>query len=273
MTIGGAAAESFASCRSDEVNVWTGVTYSDLSAVEKAASVESVRLQMLDREAQYGDSADAGLRSALEIASSFTYTILEPKSLAPDTWTMAALPQTATTSEAGPAPDPSPSDSPQDVEAVGHTAFFQCDVSFSAFWSEQKSGPRFELPSLVTAGQPSGEQTQVMTREGLFRDRELVSYGAPTSEGLKDADVAENWPGVDGRRLVISAADDAEPVASINDVTLWYSSARATTDRDTALFLAGVMFSLFASTAVAVTKQVLTRRRARQEAESPASGE
>ncbi|MBN9225455.1 MULTISPECIES: hypothetical protein [unclassified Microbacterium] len=254
--VGGAAGSDFSTCApAGEVKVWTDIVYDDLSAPEQAAAVESVRVQMLDREAQYGQFASDSLPSAVDTAAALTYTLIEPIELEPQVWRMESAPAADATSKTDEASD--------DTETIGHSAYFQCDVSFSSMWSSQSWGSRFELPALVVAAPASTSVTHVESRIGVFRSRELASYIYSSSEGLDGADVSENWSGLDGRRTVESQFSTAEPLASAPDVTLAYAGSLPSSLRDATLFFAGVMFSLSASLIVAAVRQSMARRDAR----------
>jgi hypothetical protein len=260
LVVGGAAAAAFESCEPNlEASVWPGVSYDNLSPVERTAIVESVSAQLLDRQPQYGTASEASDTEAIDIAASMTFTIVEPSSLEPSTWEMeGAAPQSET------APTDSDAEAGGDdgmSRAAGWNAYFQCDVSFEAMWSSQTWGKRFELPALAVAAPVSEELTHTVARLGVARSSELSSFAFSSQEGFQSRIVEENWAGLNSERSAVWGFSESRPVVAMPDVTMLFSSMASASSRDVSLFFAGVMLSLFASLLVASIRQILSRRR------------
>lgn len=260
LVVGGAAAADFARCKpSNEAYVWKSLSYSDLSAAEQSAAVESVATQLQNR-AVYGQPVDTSPGVPLDIAADWKYTIIEPKYLFPDTWTVES-PTNADTPDdnthGGPSATPT---APTDSTAYGYSAYFQCDVSFSDLWTTQSWGSRWEMPSITTATSPSTTAAHVVSRAGVYRLRELSDFSFAGAQGLQSANTEENWSGMDGERTYISTVSSSDPVSSVPPISVSYSSAAAATWRDICLFLAGIGVSLFASALVSLIRQIIIRR-------------
>jgi hypothetical protein len=253
MLVGGDAAPHFASCAPElDLSIWTGIAYADLSPVEQAAVVESISVQLEDRQAQYGRADRDVHLSAIDSASAMSFTLLEVPEMTPGSWTMSAAPEAETTVD----------ETEEQTETVyGYTTFFQCDVPLSAFWTRQSAGARFELPALVVTAAAGDRPMRAESRIGIYREKELSTFTEQNASGLAGASYTESWPGLTGQRIERDAYSDAQAVASVNDISVSYSSSDASSLRDAEIFLAGVALSLFASSLVAGIKQLAARRR------------
>lgn len=254
LVVGGAAADKFAHCSPNvDAFVWPKVSYKSLSALEQAAVVVSITAQMNNRQASYGQLADATSLRPVDLAAGWEYTLIEPKVLVPDSWTMERASLGAPTSAS------QTTDSGSGT-AFGNTTFFQCDVSYANMWTMQSWGPRWELPSLTVASAPSADATHTVSRVSVYRMKELPNFTWANSKGLESSTALENNSGLDGQQTVQSAISTQDPSASTPAISESYSSATAVTTKDVALFLTGVFMSLFASMVIGVLRLMLARR-------------
>ncbi|WP_156043885.1 hypothetical protein [Cellulomonas sp. URHE0023] len=257
---GGAAAPGFAGCASDGIRVRQDLSYDDLSESEQNAVIRSVELQNEDRSVQYGSrSGGVEEKSPIETAGGFRFTTLEAITVAGESWSMPAYSGGASGSSAA-----SSSDSPVAAEeAFGYGVFFQCDVDFASLWLRQSWGARFELPAftVATAPIPSGVPARSAAFVGIYRWIGSPRYLFSTTQGMDGAELQESSAGLYGSRAgVTTFTSGGVAVASRPDVSVTYSRVSYSEQRDAKLFLAGILMSLFASTAIKVVPVARGRR-------------
>ncbi|WP_182113134.1 hypothetical protein [Actinotalea sp. JY-7876] len=254
---GGDAALMLEPCRDDtEWRLRTGVEYGELAEPERIAVVESIRLQLNDREVDFGPLASGAAQgSPAEIADAMTFTVIEPQTLEPSTWDMP-IRADAGSPEGGAPPNPAV------TTAHGYSAWVNCNVAFEPLRTALPWGLRLELPALVaaTAKEDGSLAAEASLVRRLLRLRETPHYGQAIVTGLDAASTSESWAGVYGTyEAASSVSDDAHTTAGVGPVGLSYTSRDFQWSRDARLFLAGVAVSLAASMLMAIGKLLVDR--------------